>query len=133
LQTLLLPPLNLAAITQSVLHRSYPMKKIIVLITLVVLVVACSRKAVPVTEAIAKEKGLAPSGAVDASRASLGRLVYTNRCGRCHGLKPVQKYSAQEWEPLLTVMIRKARLDAEDSANVTAYVFSNAKKATPSY
>lgn len=63
----------------------------------------------------------------DAGAVAQGRVVYVNRCGRCHGLKPVLKYSVQEWEPILKSMIRKARLQAIDSANVSAYVFSGAK------
>lgn len=120
--------MNLEATGQSVLHHSYRMKKFLVFITLVALVNACSRKTVPATEAETKEKDSELSKTADANRVSQGRLVYTNRCGRCHGRKAVQKYTAQEWKPVLTIMIRKARLNAEDSANVTAYVFSNVKK-----
>ncbi|WP_121352724.1 hypothetical protein [Flavisolibacter nicotianae] len=101
------------------------MKKCLLLLIPVLLVLACSRKTVPASRTKANEN--IPPRTYNASAVAQGRVVYTNRCGRCHGLKPVQKYSAQEWEPILTVMIRKARLQAADSVNVSAYVFSGAK------
>lgn len=103
------------------------MKKILLLLTAVFVLLACSRKTITTAETKVKEPAAASS--FDVQAIAQGKVVYTNRCGRCHGLKPVQRYTQQEWETILNLMIRKARLQAIDSANVTAYVFSNAKKA----
>lgn len=64
---------------------------------------------------------------VESTAVVKGKVVYINRCGRCHNLKPMQKYTAEEWSPILQVMIHKARLNASDSTSVTAYIRAHAK------
>ena len=108
------------------------MKKLFVLSALVCLVFACSRKTVPAEEIIIsnkkEEKNKVEVVAATNNEATTGKTVYTTRCGRCHGLKPVDKYTATEWENILKVMIPKANLSEHESKDVTAYVMANAKK-----
>ena len=108
------------------------MKKIFVVFALVCLVFACSRKTVPTEEIIISNRktekhtiGTAASGKLE---AETGKTVYTTRCGRCHNLKPVEKYTAEQWDKILISMIPKARLSEKESNDVTAYVLANAKK-----
>ena len=68
---------------------------------------------------------------VDAAQNDMlaaGQRVYTASCGRCHDLNPVDKFTAQQWEGILKRMIPKAKLNAEQSKQVTDYVLANAKK-----
>lgn len=60
--------------------------------------------------------------------ASAGKTVYTTRCNRCHGLKNTENYTEQQWTNILKSMIPKARLNEDESKQVTAYVMANAKK-----
>ena len=60
--------------------------------------------------------------------ASVGKTVYTTRCNRCHGLKNTENYTEQQWTGILKNMIPKARLNEDESKQVTAYVMANAKK-----
>lgn len=60
--------------------------------------------------------------------ASVGKTVYTTRCNRCHGLKNTENYTQQQWTNILKSMIPKARLNEDESKQVTAYVMANAKK-----
>lgn len=60
--------------------------------------------------------------------ATAGKTVYTTRCNRCHGLKNTENYTQQQWTNILKSMIPKARLNEDESKQVTAYVMANAKK-----
>jgi hypothetical protein len=59
---------------------------------------------------------------------SAGQTIYINRCGRCHSLKPVQNYTAQQWDNILKSMIPKAKLNEDESKQVTAFIMEHAKK-----
>ncbi len=59
--------------------------------------------------------------------SSAGKIIYANRCGRCHGLKNTESYTLQRWENILKTMIPKAKLNDEEAKQVTAYVMANAK------
>lgn len=95
---------------------------------LALFVFACSRKTIPTAENNLQENTTHTLSAADSVTLVKGKVVYINRCGRCHNLKPVQKYTAKEWSPVLQIMIHKARLNAIDSLSVTQYVLINAAK-----
>ena len=63
-----------------------------------------------------------------ADAMAAGKILYTNRCGNCHGLKPLENYTEPQWEEILKKMMPRARLNAEQQKQVTAYVKTNAKK-----
>ena len=67
------------------------------------------------------------TSSVDSTMAP-GQIVYTTRCNRCHGLKIVENYTAQQWENILKIMVPKAGLNESESKQVTAYVMEHAKK-----
>ena len=113
------------------------MKKISVLFFLLVIVFACHRKTVAESDIILsnkktksdEKKTATVSLHANASEAAkLGSVVYTNRCGRCHDLKPAGKYTSVEWENILKSMIPKAKLNEAAAKQVTAYVMEHAKK-----
>ncbi|MBS1757690.1 MAG: hypothetical protein JSU03_10455 [Bacteroidetes bacterium] len=98
-------------------------------------IISCARKNVP---AAGKTSAQSPAFAtpVDSvsttlsaeKMAQLGHQTYTAKCGRCHELKKVDDFTAQEWDPILASMSVKAKLSKEETANVLAYVTANAKK-----
>jgi hypothetical protein len=57
-----------------------------------------------------------------------GKMVFTNRCGRCHGLPEPGLYSIDRWETIMASMAPKARLSKADRVHVTAWAQANAKK-----
>ena len=122
------------------------MKTTITVLILALAVWACHRKTIPssdnnivisnktdtevksTTETKTETKSTDnPSGAT-VDMAAAGKTVYTTRCNRCHGLKVTENYTQQQWTNILKEMIPKARLNEEESKQVTAYVMANAKK-----
>lgn len=57
-----------------------------------------------------------------------GKNVFEAKCGRCHGLKEPQNYTAERWVKIVDWMAPKANLDATQKSNVLAYVNFYAKK-----
>lgn len=127
------------------------MKNTFTLFLLVVIVFACSRKTITTTVAETKHQvplaekadGIIETPLMedqpissehikkDASQNDAlvaGQRVYTINCGRCHELHSVEKFTAQRWDEILKKMIPKAKLNAEQSKQVTAYVLANVKK-----
>lgn len=107
------------------------MKKASTVIILALLVFACSRKTVNTSETAASTTSATEATKPDAEHAALvaqGQTVYTNRCGRCHGLKDVTAYTTTRWDGILKSMIPKAKLNETEAQQVTAYVMDNAKK-----
>lgn len=116
------------------------MKKYSIVLLLAATAFACSRNTIKTSETKVKTettttetkvKTETPAPAAPDANAALvaaGQTVYTNRCGRCHNLKPVEAYTPAAWENILKSMIPKAKLNEEESKQVTAYVMANAKK-----
>lgn len=57
-----------------------------------------------------------------------GEDLYSLRCGRCHGLPTPSEYTVADWKPIMAAMAPKAKLTAEETNWVLAYVNANAKK-----
>jgi len=111
------------------------MKKTFAIAVLVLAAAACHRKAVPAgstttmaTPAPAAAPAPDPAIAAHEEMVARGKTVYATGCGRCHGLKPVENYTAERWTGILKSMIPKAKLNETEAQQVTAYVMANAKK-----
>jgi len=125
------------------------MKKITTFTLLLIIVFACSRKTITTTEtktqgpvldktdsgvetALVEEKLIShtpvKTAPVQNDALLAGQRVYIVHCGRCHELNPVEKYTAQRWEGILKIMTPRARLNADETKQVAAYVMANAKK-----
>lgn len=109
------------------------MKKLVVsLIILLFVIISCQKKAVPViterkNELPGKIETVDPSPATSPDTA-VGKTIFTNRCGRCHGLPKPAQYTAQLWEGILSYMIPRARLNDAQGVHVRAYLKVNAAK-----
>lgn len=99
------------------------MKKILTasfaIVTLCVIVVACNRKAT----AAANEQAAAQAAFLEA-----GKTIYNGKCVKCHNAKPVENWNADQWKPILKSMVRKAKLDSLEIAQVSGWVYANCKK-----
>lgn len=103
------------------------MKKIILLSIVVALIAeACAFKAsrsvteatIPTEETVSK----------DAATIEAGHNIFTTKCTVCHHEKPIHKWTYEKLRPILGSMVKKAKLNHDEVAEVSAYVHANCKK-----
>lgn len=110
------------------------MKSFITLLFISVTIFSCEKKMTPTASATTvnevKQPVVIHEEAViktESPAIAAGKTIYTTKCARCHGPKPVDNWTVQQWVPILDRMVPKARLDDAEKANVTAYVNFYAK------
>jgi hypothetical protein len=93
------------------------------------LIVACNRKSLPVMTERKRETPVAerPASNITPDLAQ-GKIIFTNRCGRCHDLPKPEQYTAERWKGILSYMNPRAGLNAEQGIHVTAFLQANAAK-----
>ena|SRR5258705_10282879 len=103
------------------------MKRIIFLLVMVAFIgFACTPKASPaVTEATIPSERTVSN---DATTIEAGHTIFTTKCTRCHGEKPIEKWTYEKLRPVLGAMVKKAKLSPTEVGQVSAYVHANAKK-----
>ncbi|MBD0331813.1 MAG: cytochrome c [Chitinophagaceae bacterium] len=112
------------------------MKEMLSIAALIIIVFACSKKIVPSASASSEqpksESKVELETSIKETPSALvveqGHIIYTTKCGRCHGLKKVNDYTAERWEVIIKKMAPKARLNDQESKQITAYVMANAKQ-----
>jgi mono/diheme cytochrome c family protein len=108
------------------------MKAAFTILFLAIIVLACHRKTIASSDTIIisnkTNTETSKVSNINSDVNSAGKTIYTNRCGRCHGLKNTENYTQQRWENILKSMIPKAKLNDEEAKQVTAYVMANSKK-----
>lgn len=106
------------------------MKKATTIITLALLVFACSRKTVDTSQTTNTPEAAeaAKAKAEHAALVEQGKGIYTTKCSKCHATKEVTAYTTTRWEGILKNMIPKAKLNETEAQQVTAYVMENAAK-----
>ena len=114
--------------TYFVSMQAITVKSIFSLLVVGVLVISCTRKSLPVipsrTREMDEEKTVDVSSiAADTAR---GRMIFTNRCGRCHDLPQPIQYNAKRWDGILASMIPKAKLNEVQALHIKAYLEENA-------
>ena len=99
----------------------------IMLCVITLMFISCAKKTVPVitSEKSANEIKTQP---VDSIALASGQQIYTTKCGRCHGLKRAEDYTAERWVGIMQDMAVRARLDSVEKAHVLGYVQANAKR-----
>lgn len=110
------------------------MKSFITLLIIAVTLYSCAQKMTPATPIVtaadtknAAEIHTEAAIKTESPAVAEGKNIYTTKCARCHGPKPVENWTVKEWIPIIDRMASKARLDAAEKANVTAYVNFYAK------
>jgi mono/diheme cytochrome c family protein len=68
-----------------------------------------------------------PTAKIETKEVAAGKETFKAKCGRCHGLKPAEMYTAEKWVKIIDWMAPKAKLDASEKENVLAYVSFYAK------
>jgi cytochrome c5 len=101
------------------------MKKFLLILSLSLIVFACTSKVAPT--ASTNNKNVAVSEETKAA-ITAGHTIYTTKCSKCHDAKDVTAFDKKSWEGILEDMIPKAKLNETEAKNVTAYVMANAKK-----
>jgi cytochrome c2 len=96
------------------------MKKISVILIIIV-IVSCSKKSLPVIERRTGE----PTAPIVETDLAAGEKLFTTRCSRCHDLPKPSKFTNERWEPILSTMIPRARLSGVEAANVRAFIKAN--------
>ena len=91
------------------------MKRIIGSFGIVLLVVACNPKVGEVVVEDKTSEAAAPYAA--------GKTLYESKCIKCHGLKPVNDFSKEQWDKILPAMMDKAKLTSEEKVQVNDYVY----------
>ncbi|HMK24552.1 MAG TPA: hypothetical protein VK483_00880 [Chitinophagaceae bacterium] len=94
-----------------------------------VIIQACQQKALPMITTRTTEPSKPVTAVVDVKPdAAVGKIIFTNRCGRCHALPDPVQFTAQRWDLILARMIPRARLDKEQEIHVTAFIKENCIK-----
>jgi cytochrome c5 len=88
------------------------MKKIILIIGVSLSFISCSPKNTEVIETMAETKTKSEAVlAMSSKEASYGKVIYEEKCQRCHKLKTVTDYSKAQWANILPNMAKKSNLD----------------------
>jgi cytochrome c5 len=107
------------------------MKRTVVsLIAITALIISCQKKTVPVISERKKQPAgpeIAAPSATIIPDTSTGKIVFINRCGKCHGLPEPDQFTAKRWDGILSYMIPRAKLNNEQGVHVTAYLKANAQ------
>ncbi len=53
-----------------------------------------------------------------------GKPLFVASCKRCHGLPEAGQFSKTRWEAVLPSMLRNAKLEAQEAADVQEYVMT---------
>ncbi len=88
------------------------MKKGFIAFSILLFTASCSSSTTPTT----------PEVTLPTVELQSGKTIYEKKCHRCHKLKVIDNYSAEQWNNILPDMASKARLSDEDEALVKAYV-----------
>jgi cytochrome c5 len=90
---------------------------------------ACQQKALPTITTRTTEPSRPVIAVADIKPdIAIGKIIFTNRCGRCHALPEPVQFTAQRWDGILARMIPRARLDKEQEIHVTAFIKENCIK-----
>lgn len=104
------------------------MKAVFFVLLLVLVLLACRQQNIIISNPVKAEteKQVDNAVAASASKSELeqGRIIYTNRCNRCHNLKPIANFSDEEWKGLLADMIPRAKLTDAEGNLVRNYVMT---------
>ena len=98
------------------------------LIILTVIIQACQQKTLPTITTRTTEPAK-PVTIVDVKPdIAAGKIIFTNRCGRCHVLPEPLQFTAQRWDGILSLIIPRSRLDKDQEIHVTAFIKANCLK-----
>jgi mono/diheme cytochrome c family protein len=89
--------------------------KIIAIVLLGTLIYSCSPKVIQTEAPKVDEVPLTPELAE-------GKVLYENNCANCHKLYDPNKFSAEQWTPIVLRMQKKAKISDEEREKIYAYL-----------
>ncbi|KQO32643.1 cytochrome C [Flavobacterium sp. Leaf82] len=101
--------------------------KILILAAVVLLVVSCGTQksaAVATTETTAAPVTETTKSTALTPELAEAKNLYENSCGRCHKLYEANKFTQEEWKPILARMQKKAKLDDTQMVSISNYINS---------
>ncbi len=104
------------------------MKKIIVTGIAFITIWGCTKRMAPATTANRNEPAKTSVAVSSQEVLAAGETAYKAKCGRCHALPDVSKFTAEKWVSIMNWMAPKAKMGETEKANVLAYVQANARK-----
>ena len=94
-----------------------------------IMIVGCNKKAMPVITERKQDPPVPVKNTVAITPdLAKGKMIFINRCGRCHELHKPDQYTATRWEGILSYMGPRATLNEEQTVHITAYLKANAAK-----
>jgi hypothetical protein len=97
-------------------------------ILFLIMLISCQKKAMPVITGRTTTPSAPKTEELKAPDLLAGKQLFTNRCGRCHGLPDPLQYTAKRWETIMDLMAPRAKLSKQEQIHVTAWVKENAAK-----
>jgi len=88
------------------------MKTVLIAISILLVTASCSNSSTPKVAEVE----------LPSVELQSGRTIYQKKCHRCHKLKVIDNYSAEQWNNILPDMASKSHLSEVDEALVKAYV-----------
>lgn len=61
-----------------------------------------------------------------------GRAIYISQCATCHVAEPIAAYTVEQWRSILPDMADRTNLSPQETADVSAYVFTAHEAITSS-
>lgn len=113
--------------------------KVLSLVVLSVIIYSCASKSnVPTAEVKKTESApavtiapevtvtsAAPVATVMTPELAEGKSLYDNNCANCHKLYDAKDFSAEEWKPIVSRMLKKAHLDDLQGQKIYNYLTMN--------
>lgn len=97
------------------------MKKYILIFASGITLLACAPQAseaiTDVTETVTDAEGAMPSASV-----AKGKALFEGKCAKCHDLKVIKGFTAEQWAMILPNMAEKAKLIDNQESLVNEYI-----------
>lgn len=95
------------------------MKKLTFLLATSVLIIACQPKTADV---IIEDVEDNTEESFNMAEVNAGKVVYSNKCSKCHDAPVIKEVSNEKWAKVLTPMIKKAELTPEEEVQVRSFI-----------
>lgn len=100
------------------------MKKLALYISVGCIIAACSPSFIIPTQADADRVQTQFPGATVAS-LSEGKTLMENNCAKCHHLVKPKSRTEEEWNHIVPIMAKKAKLSSEEETKVLQYILTS--------
>ncbi|HEY3371020.1 MAG TPA: hypothetical protein VGK10_09250 [Prolixibacteraceae bacterium] len=91
------------------------------LLLIAIMICACSPALYMPTMTDASRTG------ISADSLMMGRTLYTNHCGSCHNLHLPEQYTRAQWEKVMPIMKRKAKITDQEAQLITNFILARSK------